>query len=166
MYDVVCCLPFLSKVYFKLLESLGIPLLVWLTRNPPVVDVFRYFVFLLLCQAVRRGAGRKPVHCKSPLEGSVYSVIPQMLLAPESFSWWEVLEIGSTENHSLVAPACQILLPLRNNVIRIHWVTVWLSVSINRPTFMVFAKTLQSLPPIMQSMVTFPKVVLASYHGV
>lgn len=66
MYDVVCCLRFLSKVYFKLLEPLGIPLSVRFARNPPVVDVFRYFVFLLLCQAVRRGAGRNPVHCKRP----------------------------------------------------------------------------------------------------
>ena len=47
---------FFTKIQFQLLEFLGIPFLVRFARNPPVVDIFRYFVFLLLCQAVRRGA--------------------------------------------------------------------------------------------------------------
>ena len=52
-----CVVLKLSKIQFQLLELLGIPLFVRFAGNPPVVDIFRYFVFLLLCQAVRRGAG-------------------------------------------------------------------------------------------------------------
>ena len=100
------------------------------------------------------------------LEGSVYSVIPHIFLTPESLSWHKVLEVGGAEYHSLVAPLRHILLPFRDDVIRICRVAVWLGVGIHGSAFMVFAKALQSLPPIMQTMITFPKVVLASYHGV
>ena len=41
-------------------EFLGIPRLITLSTRPPVVDIFGYFVKLLLSQAVRRGARRKP----------------------------------------------------------------------------------------------------------
>ena len=100
--------------------------------------------------------------CPSPL----YSILPQIFLTPESLSWHEVLEVSGAEYHSLVAPLSHIFLPFRDDVIRICRVAVWLGVGIHGSAFMVFAKSLQSLPPIMQSMVTFPKVVLASYHGV
>ena len=97
---------------------------------------------------------------------SLYPILPQIFLTPESLSWHEVLEVGGAEYHSLVAPLGHILLPFRDDVIRICRVSVWLGVGIHGSAFMVFAKSLQSLPPIMQSMITFPKVVLASYHGV
>ena len=100
--------------------------------------------------------------CPSPL----YHILPKIFLTPESLSWHEVLEIGGAEYHSLVAPLGHILLPFRDDVIRICRVAVWLGVGIHGSALMVFAKALQSLPPIMQSMITFPKVVLASYHGV
>ena len=96
----------------------------------------------------------------------LYPILPQIFPTPESLSWHEVLEVGGAEYHSLVAPLRHILLPFRDDVIRICRVAVWLGVGIHGSAFMVFAKALQSLPPIMQSMVTFPEVVLASYHGV
>ena len=100
--------------------------------------------------------------CLLPL----YSILPQIFLTLESLSWHEVLEVGGAEYHSLVAPMGHIFLPFRDDVIRICRVAVWLGVGIHRSAFMVLLKALQSLPPIMQSMVTFPKVVLTSYHGV
>ena len=96
----------------------------------------------------------------------LYPILPQIFLTPESLSWHEVLEVGGAEYHSLVAPSSHILLPFRDDVIRICRVAVWLGVGIHGSAFMVLAKALQSLPPIMQTMITFPKVVLASYHGV
>ena len=96
----------------------------------------------------------------------LYPILPQIFLTPESLSWHEVLEVGGVEYHSFVAPSGHILLPFGNSVIWICRVAVWLGVGIHGSAFMVFAKSLQSLPPIMQSMVTFPEVVLASYHGV
>ena len=97
---------------------------------------------------------------------SAHPILPQIFLTPESLSWHEVLEVGGAEYHSLVAPLRHILLPFRDDVIRICRVAVWLSVGIHGSAFMVLAKALQSLLPIMQTMVTFPEVVLASYHGV
>lgn len=97
---------------------------------------------------------------------SAYPILPQIFLAPESLSWHEVLEVGGAEYHSLVAPLSHILLPFRDDVIRICRVSVWLGVGIHGSAFMVLAKALQSLPPIMQSMITFSEIVFASYHGV
>ncbi len=47
---------FVFKFKFQLEKLLGIPSLVALAADPPVEDVFGYFPFLLLSQAVRRGA--------------------------------------------------------------------------------------------------------------
>lgn len=95
-----------------------------------------------------------------------HSVLLQIFFTPKSFSWHEVLKVGGAENHSPVAPSGHILLPFGDCVIGICRVTVWLCVGVHGSAFMVLAKTLQSLPPVVQTVVTFPEVVLTAYHGV
>ena len=51
---------FVFKFKFHLEELLGVPLFVGLAADPPLKDVLGYLVLLLLGQAVRRGAARKP----------------------------------------------------------------------------------------------------------
>ena len=72
----------------------------------------------------------------------LYPILLQIFLTPESLSWHEVLEVGGAEYHSLVAPLRHILLPFRDDVIRICRVAVWLSVGIHGSAFMVLAKAL------------------------
>ena len=72
----------------------------------------------------------------------LYPILPQIFLTPESLSWHEVLEVGGAEYHSLVTPPSHILLPFRDDVIRICRVAVWLSVGIHGSAFMVLAKAL------------------------
>ena len=89
-----------------------------------------------------------------------------ILLTSKILSWHEVLEVGGAENHSLVAPTGHIFLPFGDGVVWIRRVAVWLCVGIHGSAFMILAEALQSLPPVVQTVVTFSKVVLASYHGV
>ena len=73
---------------------------------------------------------------------SARPILPQIFLTPESLSWHEVLEVGGAEYHSLVAPPSHILLPFRDDVIRICRVAVWLGVGIHGSALMVLAKEL------------------------
>lgn len=95
-----------------------------------------------------------------------YPVFFQIHFTSESLSRREILEIGSTENHSLVAPLSHIFLPTRDGVIRICRIAIWLCVGIYGSPFVRLTKLMQSFPPIMQSVVTLTEVVLSSNHSV
>ena len=72
----------------------------------------------------------------------LYPILHQIFPTPYSLSWHEVLEVGGVEYHSLVAPLGHILLPFRDDVIRICRVAVWLGVGIHGSVFMVFVISL------------------------
>lgn len=78
----------------------------------------------------------------------------------------EVFEIHFAEYHTLVAPCSHIFLPLRYDMVGIRRVSVGLRIGIYGASDMIMAKILQTLPPIINTMIAFCKIILASYHRI
>ncbi len=90
----------------------------------------------------------------------------QVRLTPKTFPRHEVGEGMGHEMIALVHPSGKVLLPLRNGMVRIARVAVGLCVGIDVDALVRGPRLPCALPPVIDTLVTFLKVVLAAYHGV
>ena len=85
--------------------------------------------------------------------------------ATKSFSWFKVLEVNNLEYLMFIDPSSEVLLPFRNDLIRIVWVTkrlcIW--VDVWKVIFSAFPVT---LPPVMNALIAFLEVRFSSYHRI